>query len=173
MLSVVAAALLFPVLIFIGGATRLSAARREQRFAAMRLVGATPRQIADIATVESSVAAVDRRRPRLRPVLRPAPAIAHDPVHRRTVLHRRPVADAGDVLAVAVGIPVARRGRRPARAAPGHHLPARRHPPGDTAPRPRVWRLLPLLAGLGELGYLAYVSDIGQPARRPARPTPT
>ena len=39
-LSVVAPALLMPVLIFIGTATRLSAARREQRFAAMRLVGA-------------------------------------------------------------------------------------------------------------------------------------
>ena len=36
------AALLFPVLILIGTATRLAAARREQRFAAMRLVGATP-----------------------------------------------------------------------------------------------------------------------------------
>ncbi|HEV3290469.1 MAG TPA: hypothetical protein VG123_15895, partial [Streptosporangiaceae bacterium] len=35
-LSVVALALLLPVLIFIGTATRLSAARREQRFAAMR-----------------------------------------------------------------------------------------------------------------------------------------
>ncbi|HEX4728372.1 MAG TPA: FtsX-like permease family protein, partial [Jatrophihabitans sp.] len=57
-LSVVIAALLFPVLIFIGGATRLSAARREQRFAAMRLVGATPRQISVISTVESSVATV-------------------------------------------------------------------------------------------------------------------
>ena len=41
-LSITAAALLFPVLIFIGTASRLSAARREQRFAAMRLVGATP-----------------------------------------------------------------------------------------------------------------------------------
>ena len=41
-LSVVALALLLPVLIFIATATRLSAARREQRFAAMRLVGATP-----------------------------------------------------------------------------------------------------------------------------------
>jgi hypothetical protein len=57
-LSVVAAALLFPVLIFIGTATRLSAARREQRFAALRLVGATPRQVAVISTVESTVAAV-------------------------------------------------------------------------------------------------------------------
>src|SRR5207237_2018201 len=57
-LSVVIAGLLFPVLIFIGGATRLSAARREQRFAAMRLVGATPRQISVISAVESSAAAI-------------------------------------------------------------------------------------------------------------------
>jgi hypothetical protein len=45
------------VLIFIATATRLSAARREQRFAAMRLVGARPRQISVIAAVESTVAA--------------------------------------------------------------------------------------------------------------------
>ncbi|HKD96781.1 MAG TPA: FtsX-like permease family protein [Micromonosporaceae bacterium] len=57
-LSVVAAALLFPLLIFVGAATRLNAARREQRFAAMRLVGATPRQVTVLSTVESTVAAV-------------------------------------------------------------------------------------------------------------------
>jgi len=56
-LAVVAGALLLPVLIFIAAATRLAAARREQRFAAMRLVGATPRQVSVIATVEASVAA--------------------------------------------------------------------------------------------------------------------
>ncbi|MER7590965.1 FtsX-like permease family protein [Micromonospora sp. NPDC127501] len=57
-LGVIAGGLLFPVLIFIGTATRLSAARREQRFAAMRLVGATPRQISMVAAVEATVAAV-------------------------------------------------------------------------------------------------------------------
>jgi hypothetical protein len=57
-LGVIAGGLLFPVLIFIGTATRLSAARREQRFAAMRLVGATPRQISVVAAVEASAAAV-------------------------------------------------------------------------------------------------------------------
>ena len=46
------------MLIFIGTATRLAAARREQRFAAMRLVGATPRQVSVIAAVEVAVAAV-------------------------------------------------------------------------------------------------------------------
>ncbi|MDG4839489.1 ABC transporter permease [Micromonospora sp. WMMD967] len=57
-LGVVAGGLLFPVLIFIGTATRLSAARREQRFAALRLVGATPRQISTVAAVEAAAAAV-------------------------------------------------------------------------------------------------------------------
>ncbi|MDG4810301.1 ABC transporter permease [Micromonospora sp. WMMD1120] len=57
-LGVVAGGLLFPLLIFIGTATRLSAARREQRFAALRLVGATPRQIAVVAAVEATAAAV-------------------------------------------------------------------------------------------------------------------
>src|SRR5271166_4536061 len=50
--------LLLPVLLFIATAARLAAARREQRFAAMRLVGATPRQIDVISTVESVVAAI-------------------------------------------------------------------------------------------------------------------
>ena len=44
-LSVVALAILAPVLIFIATATRLSAARREERLAAVRLVGATRRQV--------------------------------------------------------------------------------------------------------------------------------
>ena len=57
-LAVVALGMLFPVVIFIGSATRLAAARREQRFAAMRLVGATPRQISVLSTVESSAAVI-------------------------------------------------------------------------------------------------------------------
>ncbi|MFE6056846.1 FtsX-like permease family protein [Kitasatospora sp. NPDC056446] len=57
-LTVVAGALIFPVLVFIGTATRLSAATREQRYAAMRLVGATPRQVSVVSAVESTVAAV-------------------------------------------------------------------------------------------------------------------
>ena len=51
-------AVLFPILILIGTASRLSAARREERYAAMRLVGATPRQISVIASVDAAVAAL-------------------------------------------------------------------------------------------------------------------
>jgi hypothetical protein len=57
-LSIVALAVLAPVLIFIATATRLSAARREQRFAAMRLVGATRDQVSLLAAVESTAAAL-------------------------------------------------------------------------------------------------------------------
>ncbi len=57
-LSVMALGMLTPVLIFIATATRLSAARREQRFAAMRLAGATRKQVSLLAATESTAAAV-------------------------------------------------------------------------------------------------------------------
>jgi hypothetical protein len=51
--GMVAVGLVFPLLTLIGTATRLAAARREERFAALRLVGATPRQVSVIASVEA------------------------------------------------------------------------------------------------------------------------
>ena len=51
-------AVLFPVLILIGTATRLAAARREERFAALRLVGATPRDVSVVASVDAVVSAL-------------------------------------------------------------------------------------------------------------------
>jgi hypothetical protein len=53
-----AIAFLFPILILIGTATRLAAARREERYAALRLVGATSRQIAIISSVDAAVSAL-------------------------------------------------------------------------------------------------------------------
>jgi hypothetical protein len=47
---------LAPVAVFVATATRMSAARRELRLAALRLVGATPRQIARLAVVEALLA---------------------------------------------------------------------------------------------------------------------
>lgn len=52
-----AAGLLIPVLVFVATSTRLAAARREERYAAFRLVGATPRQVNRLASVEAGVAA--------------------------------------------------------------------------------------------------------------------
>ena len=50
-------AVLFPILVLIGAATRLAAARREERFAALRLIGGTPGDIRVIAAAESVVSA--------------------------------------------------------------------------------------------------------------------
>jgi hypothetical protein len=50
-----ALAVLFPLLILIATASRLSTARREERYAAVRLVGATPRQVNVIASVDAVV----------------------------------------------------------------------------------------------------------------------
>jgi hypothetical protein len=160
-LSVVAAALLFPVLIFIAGATRLSAASREQRFAAMRLVGATPRQISVISTVESSLAAIAGVVLgfgvffAFRPVLAKIP-FTGDPFFTTDLS-----LSLTDVLIVVLGIPAA--------AAVAARFALRRvsiSPLGVTrrvTPQPpRAWRVIPLLAGVAELGYLAYFSNIGR-----------
>ena len=159
-LSVVALAMLLPVLIFIGTATRLSAARREQRFAAMRLVGATPRQVSLIAAAESVVAAAVGVAIGfgLFFVLRiPLAAI---PFTGQSFFPAELSLSWPDVLAVAVGVPAA--------AAVAARLTLRRvniSPLGvarrvSPAP-PRAWRVLPLLAGLAVLGFVVVH---GQPA---------
>lgn len=51
-------ALLMPMVVLIGTATRMAAARREERYAAMRLVGATSAQINVVASVDAVVGAL-------------------------------------------------------------------------------------------------------------------
>jgi hypothetical protein len=50
-------AVVFPMLVLIATATRLAADRREERFAALRLVGGTPGDIRTVATVEAVLSA--------------------------------------------------------------------------------------------------------------------
>ncbi|GAA2086613.1 FtsX-like permease family protein [Actinomadura alba] len=151
-LSVTSAALLFPVLIFIGTATRLAAARREQRFAAMRLVGATPRQVSVVSAVESTVAALAGTAVGfglfflLRVPLAAVPFTGER--FYPSDLSLGPV----EVLLVAIGVPLA--------AAVAARIALRRvriSPLGVSrrvTPRaPRAYRLIPLVAGIGELTY--------------------
>ena len=56
--AVGAVAFVMPILILIGMATRLAATRREERYAALRLVGATNRQISVISSVDAVVSAL-------------------------------------------------------------------------------------------------------------------
>ena len=159
-LSVVACALLFPVLIFIGTATRLSAARREQRFAAIRLVGATPRQVSVISAVESTVAAVAGVAAGFGLFFLLRTPLAAVPFTGAPFFPSDLSLSAMDVLAVAIGVPLA--------AAAAARLALRRvqiSPLGVTrqvTPRaPRAWRLIPLLAGLAELAYFAAAGHPG------------
>ncbi len=159
-LAVTAAALIVPLLIFIGTATRLSASRREERFAAMRLVGATPHQVLVISTVESTVASAAGVGLgfglffALRPLLRQIPFTG-----ARFFLSDLSLT-LTNALVVAIGVPLA--------AALAARLALRRvniSPLGVTrkvTPRPpRAHRLIPLLAGIAELVYFAAA---GRPA---------
>jgi hypothetical protein len=58
LVTIGAVGLLVPVLTFIAMVTRVAAGRREQRFAALRLVGATRAQVAAIAVAETSIASL-------------------------------------------------------------------------------------------------------------------
>jgi hypothetical protein len=159
-LSCVAAGLLFPVLIFIGTASRLSAARREQRFAAMRLAGATPRQVSVISAVESIVAAALGMAAGFGLFYLARPAIAALPFTGAPFFTSDLSLSPADIAAVALGVPVA--------AAAAALIALRRvqiSPLGATrrvTPKPPgIWRLIPLLAGLAELALFAV---IGRPA---------
>jgi hypothetical protein len=150
--SVVAAALVFPVLMFIGSATRLSAATREQRYAAMRLVGATPRQVAVISTVESTVAAGAGLAVGFGLFFVLRPLVATVPFTGDRFFTADLTLTALQAVVVALGVPVA--------AALAARLALRRvtiSPLGVTrrvTPRPpQAWRLFVLVAGLGELAF--------------------
>jgi hypothetical protein len=151
-LSVVALAMLAPVLIFIATATRLSAARREQRFAAMRLVGATRKQVSLLAATESTAAAVAGVAAGFGIFFLLRAPVAGIPFLGEPFFPADMALSLPDILAVAIGVPVA--------AAVAARLALRRvhiSPLGvarRTTPRPpRAWRVLPLLAGLAELGF--------------------
>ncbi|GAA2826663.1 ABC transporter permease [Kitasatospora paracochleata] len=151
-LAVATGALIFPVLILIGTATRLSAARREQRFAAMRLVGATPRQVAVVSAVESTVAAAAGAVLGFLLFLLVRAPLADIPFTGTRFFPADFALRLPDVLLVGLGVPVA--------AAVAARLALRRvniSPLGVSlrvTPRPpRAYRLIPLALGLGELVF--------------------
>jgi hypothetical protein len=162
-LSVVALALLLPVLIFIGTATRLSAARREQRFAAMRLVGATPGQVSLIAAVESAAAAAAGVVIGFGLFFLLRVPLAAIPFTGQSFFPAELSLSLPDILAVAVGVPTA--------ATVAARLALRRvniSPLGVTRRvtpvPPRAWRVLPLLAGLADLGIFVMHGKPASPA---------
>jgi hypothetical protein len=153
-LSVVALAILAPVLIFIATATRLSAARREERFAAMRLVGATRRQVSLLAATESTVAGAAGVASGFGIFFLLRVPVAGIPFIGQPFFPAELSLSLADVLVVAIGVPaaaaiVARLALHRVQISPLGV--ARRVTPKP----PRAWRVVPLVAGLAELGFWA------------------
>jgi hypothetical protein len=151
-LSIVALAVLVPVLIFIATATRLSAARREQRFAAMRLVGATRDQVSLLAAVESTAAALLGVAAGFGIFFLLRAPVAGIPFVAEPFFPAELTLSTVDILAVVIGVPVAAVVAARLALHRVHISPlgvARRTTPEP----PRAWRVLPLLAGLAELGF--------------------
>jgi|SRR3984957_1380525 len=155
-LGVLSLVLLFPVLIFVGSAMRLSAARREQRFAAIRLAGATMRQVAVVATIEALVAAIAGVVIGFGLYFLTVPALVHVPFTGHPLQAGDLRIGLFDVLVVLIGVPFA--------AAVAARIALRRvqvSPLGVSrrvTPRPPRWyRVIPLLAGIAELAYFESV----------------
>ena len=154
-----AVALLLPVLILIATASRLSAAQREERFAAMRLVGATPRQISVISAVEAVVAAVAGVAIGFALFFAFRPLLYHVPFTGAPLAQGDLSLHSIDIVLAVIGVPAA--------AVVSARLALRRvqiSPLGvqrrASSPPPRIARIIPLLAGIA---VLAYFDAAGKP----------
>jgi hypothetical protein len=154
-----AVALLLPVLILIATASRLSAARREERFAAMRLVGATPHQISVVSAVEAVVAAVAGVAVGFALFYLFQPLLVHVPFTGARLAPGDLSLHVIDIATAVIGVPVAsvisaRLALRKVLISPlGVSRRAASGPP-------RIVRIIPLLAGIA---VLAYFDAAGKP----------
>jgi hypothetical protein len=159
-------AVLFPLLILVGTATRLAAARREERYAAMRLVGATPRQIGVVASVDAMVSALLGVLLGIGIFALVQPALANASLIGTRYFAFDVTPTSLDYVGMLVGVPIV--------AAIAALLSLRRvqiSPLGvarrTTPPAPSAWRVAPLVIGIGLfVGGLAITNkqSIGGPA---------
>jgi hypothetical protein len=144
--------LLLPVLILIATASRLSAARREERFAAMRLVGATPRQISVVSAVETVVAALAGVAVGFALFFAFRPLLYHVPFTGAPFAQGDLSLHGIDIVLSLIGVPVA--------AAVSALVALRRVQISPLSVKrrvssrpPRIVRIIPLLAGIAVLAY--------------------
>lgn len=149
-LSIGAIAVFFPVLLLISIVTGLGAAQRRERFATMRLIGASPQVVSRIAAVETAVPSLIGAALGVVLAVALRPAAAQIPVNGSRMF----VADlntgwaaAAAVVAVVVAASALVAAHRTARAGIG--------PLGVTRAvhekTPTRWRAVPLLAGLAAM----------------------
>ena len=143
---------MLPVLILIATASRLSAARREERFAAMRLVGATPRQISVVSAVEAVVAALAGVAVGFALFFVFRPLLYHVPFTGAPFAQGDLSLHGIDIVLAVIGVPIAavvsaRLALRRVQISPlGVNRRASSRPP-------RIVRIIPLLAGIAVLAY--------------------
>lgn len=144
--------LLFPLLILVGTATRLATARREERYAAMRLVGATPHQINVIASVDAVISGLLGVVVGCVIFLLIRPALAHVSLSGARFFTDTVTPTAAGYAGLIVGVPLAS-----AAASLWSLRRVRITPLGVarrvTPPPPRAWRLIPLAVGLPLIVY--------------------
>jgi hypothetical protein len=144
---VAAIAFLFPILILVGTATRLAAARREERYAALRLVGATNRQISVISSVDAVVSALLGAILGIVIFMLLQPALADTAITSERYFSDEVTPTIAGYLLVLIGVPAA--------SAISSLLSLRRvrvSPLGVSRrvsqPTPTPWRIVPLVVGL-------------------------
>jgi hypothetical protein len=147
-----ALAVLLPMLVLISTATRLAADRREERLAALRLVGGTPADIRVVATVEAMLSAFGGAVLGTLVFLLARPALAGAALLGTPYFASALTPTAAGYLGMLAGVPVA--------AAVAALLSLRRvqvSPLGvsrrATPKPPTVWRLAALVAGVAVFAY--------------------
>lgn len=149
-LSIGAIAVFFPVLLLISIVTSLGAAQRRERFATLRLIGASPQIVSRIAAVETAVPSLVGAVLGVVLALVLRPAVAQIPVNGTRMFATDLTtgwAAAAAVVAVVVAASALVAAHRTARAGIG--------PLGVTRAvhekTPTVWRTVPVLAGLAAM----------------------
>lgn len=144
-----------PVLVFVVLVTRIGAARREQRLAALRLAGATRWQTAVTAGTETAVAAIGGALLGLTGYLAARPIVAARLLFEGLPFpHADLLAPPGQVAAALLGVPMVALGttlvalHRIQVTPMGVRRRVRRRPP-------QTWRLIPLGAGIAGILPLA------------------
>jgi hypothetical protein len=160
LISLVAVLIVGPVVVFVAMVTRVGAARREQRFTAIRLAGATRLQTAALAATETAAAAIAGTLLGWLVFLAARPVVAN----RVTLGHGIPIfvedltAPIWQMLLVLVAVPVLAVAitlvaLHQVQLSPlGASVRVRRRSPQD-------WRLVPLVAGIVGSWYSAKVSS--------------
>ncbi|MDF9750504.1 FtsX-like permease family protein [Arthrobacter sp. ES3-54] len=152
-------AVLFPVLLLVSIATGLGAAQRRERFATLRLIGASPRLVAGMAAVETAIPSLAGALLGVVMAVAFRPAAAQIPVNGTRVFLADFTFGAGFAVTAVVLVSAACAlvaARRTARTGIGP-LGATR---AMTEKTPTVWRAVPLLAGLAGMATGAVLTKV-------------